>query len=467
MENVHPKAIPFKRSPSLRLRFCSFICLLHHQMRSKYPVTNISAMMDSSNTTTQSLGASSAEKRILQGNCRSNEDGSSFLGSANIEMEVDDLTLKKKNKFRPRVPESFQIDYLELNRQHDESIPLMQRLALLKRRLFQRKSQEKKDNTALRKRTQPEKPLGSISIDTAAHSSVLASLLHQKPTLPLPVILPPPPLIDPQAHLDQILASRGYATNRFSALDTAYYSTPTPLQEASYSAHLIHLVRSNNVVELQRIMSSGIISTNPCNSYGESLLHTVCRRGHAQLLKVMLESATRIQVCDDFGRTPFHDACWTLEPCFEVITLLLEHDPYLVHMVDLRGSTALSYVQRSSWAAWKNYIDANVDKFWPVNGGFEIPSFLKEEPNSRPLLERCSGNLEVATMVAKGKLTPEEALLVLQGDEDSVLSTDDVEDDDKSDSDSDDDDADDDHHVDSWEEDEELVLMVENHMRFV
>ncbi|GKY94822.1 hypothetical protein MPSEU_000447400 [Mayamaea pseudoterrestris] len=412
--------------------------------------------------------------RSLWGNCGSTGEESSLTGTLRDEMDDLPITPAADDEPRLRVPASFQIDYLELNREKDESKPLMNRLAKLKK-MFQRKSPNKKMSADLKKRAQSAKPLGSISIDTAANSSVLSSLLNPKPALAMPVIPVRTSIPDPQTHLNAILTSRGYATTVYSTLDTAYYATPSPFQEASYSAHLIHLVRTNNVSALERILSSGTISRNPCNAYGESLVHTVCRRGYAQLLKVMLHAGTRVQVCDDYGRTPLHDACWTPEPCFALIELLLEHDPFLVHMIDMRGSTALSYVQRSSWAAWRDFLDTNKDKFWPIGFGHaqKVPELVSEEPNSRPLSEP-DGNLEVAAMVAMGKLTPEEALIILQDGCMSIIQEDEMEDD-ETDSDDEDDEEEEEEEDDdegaeddeSWGVDEELVTMVENYMRFV
>lgn len=59
---------------------------------------------------------------------------------------------------------------------------------------------------------------------------------------------------------------------------------------------------------------------------------------------------------DDFGRTAMHDACWRAEPCFEIVSLLLDADPSLLHRADVRGSTALQYVPPEHWLRWGSWL---------------------------------------------------------------------------------------------------------------
>jgi Ankyrin repeats (3 copies) len=276
-------------------------------------------------------------------------------------------------------------------------------------------------------------------------------------------------VISPQAYLDAMLRSRGYNTTRFKSLQTAYYNKPTQLQNASYDLHLVQLVRKKDIDGFRAIMASGI-SPNPCNSFGESTLHMVCRKGETEFLKVMLEAGASVQVADDYGRSPLTDACWCARPCFDVVRLILEKDPRLFHLTDCRGAVPLSYVPPKDWAAWLVFLESIKDDFWPKRdarvGEQEPPELALLGANTRPLPNSPNAlTVELAAMVASGKMTPDEAHFLVHdktecstndGSEDEG---DDGDDSDDSDDDSDDSDDDsDDSDYDSEDDDDDFTL---------
>jgi hypothetical protein len=114
----------------------------------------------------------------------------------------------------------------------------------------------------------------------------------------------------PQSYLDALLKSRGYSTKRYFVHQSAYYNKVTKIQQISYHAHIVDLVKKNDIDELQSLFATGL-STNPSSSHGQGLIHLVCRLGAADVLQVMIDAGCDIQVSDDYGRTPIHDACWT------------------------------------------------------------------------------------------------------------------------------------------------------------
>ena len=237
------------------------------------------------------------------------------------------------------------------------------------------------------------------------------------------------PPMSPQAYLDVLIHSRGYSTRRYRTLQTGYYSKPTAFQQASYNVHLVKLVRANDVKKLRTVMQAGI-SPNPCNAYGESLVHMVCRRGDHELLKMLLDCGTSIQVSDDYGRTPLHDACWAAKPSFETVELIAAKDITLFHMTDSRGAVPLSYVRREHWPLWIDFFEAKKDEWWPPKAEEDIPSALIDvAPNERPITEPDNAlTIELASMVASGVMTPEEAKLLMEDDEEDEASDDDDED---------------------------------------
>jgi ankyrin repeat protein len=267
----------------------------------------------------------------------------------------------------------------------------------------------------------------------------------------------------PQEFLDALLLSRGYPITHYKTLNTAYYNKPTPLQQASYSRHIIDLIKAQNVTKFQQIMMCGI-SPNPCNTFGESSLHMVCRRGDAVLLQVLLadEVGTDLHVADDYGRTPLHDACWASSFAQEVVQLILmqniNENRHMFYMEDARGSLPLSYAQKSQYPQWKQFLEDHKDHFWPTvsNPSSTVSQSLliHQAPHTRSVADPANAlSLELAAMVANGRLEPHEATLIKEQGPATEEEEDETEaetlDDDDSDSDEDSDEEDDDSDYDS------------------
>ena len=212
-----------------------------------------------------------------------------------------------------------------------------------------------------------------------------------------------------------MLRSRGYSTQRYKTLQTSYHNKPTDHQVASYSVHMIQLVRSGNVEALKDIMACGI-SPNPCNAFGESLVHNVCRRGDHKMLEVFVKNGCALNVCDDYGRTPLHDGCWTAEPFFETVKMILDKDVRLFHMIDSRDRLPLGYVREDDWPAWIDFLESVKDTYWPPRNAKtpeEPPRLTQEGSNTRPLPDPANAlSLELTEMVANGRLKPEEAIFL-------------------------------------------------------
>ncbi|KAI2501371.1 hypothetical protein MHU86_13107 [Fragilaria crotonensis] len=217
--------------------------------------------------------------------------------------------------------------------------------------------------------------------------------------------------LSPQVFLDTMLKSRGYSTQNFCSLEGAYYCKPTALQQASYGIRLIEAIRRSDEIVLQKMLQAGL-SPNPCNSFGESIVHMLCRRGDYKLLKLFKEHGCSLQVTDDFGRTPLHDACWTTEPPFDIVDMILTTDRRLLHLVDCRGSSPLSYVSRNNWEKWIAYLQSRADTYWPPRnvakvGDEPAPPFCWEAQHSRPIPDPPNAiSIEAAkTLVSLGEVS--------------------------------------------------------------
>lgn len=73
-----------------------------------------------------------------------------------------------------------------------------------------------------------------------------------------------------QCFFNRMIEARGYSTMVYPTLQTGYYnnddtSSNAPFQEASYSSYTVDIVKSNNVPLFSKLLSSKLISCNPCN----------------------------------------------------------------------------------------------------------------------------------------------------------------------------------------------------------
>lgn len=142
---------------------------------------------------------------------------------------------------------------------------------------------------------------------------------------------------------------------------------PKPTEEmiAGYQVDFIKVFRENDVQKCRDLLIAGQ-SFQCCNRFGESLIHMACRRGWTDLVKfLVLEAGCSLIVQDDYGRTPFHDACWTPEPNFQLVEFLMEQVPELLCVTDVRGHTPFSYVRKSHWTLWRQFLEARTAMLRP------------------------------------------------------------------------------------------------------
>ena len=156
-----------------------------------------------------------------------------------------------------------------------------------------------------------------------------------------------------------------------------YFLEPTPELIAAYDKDVTTAARHEDLEALKVIYNQKGRTLQCCNRFGESILHVACRRGSAPITRFLLDEANvSLRVRDDFGRTPLHDACWTREPAFELVKMLIEKEPDLLLVSDKRGNTPLDYVRRDHWKAWCQFFtEMDIDKILPSE---EMINRLKE-----------------------------------------------------------------------------------------
>jgi hypothetical protein len=192
----------------------------------------------------------------------------------------------------------------------------------------------------------------------------------------------------PESHLEDILTDRGYLTNKMPALKVRCCHCPSQNQLDSYDVKIVTAVRDGDIASLRSLYDDGRCMS-ACNKFGESIVHMACRRGRGEVLKFLLANGADVLLRDDYGRTPLHDACWSAEPHFEIVQMLLNQDLRLLRLEDARGSTALQYVREEHWPLWCAFFDSKKHLYWPHLEGGDVAGVLEQEvstPNGgRPL----------------------------------------------------------------------------------
>jgi hypothetical protein len=169
--------------------------------------------------------------------------------------------------------------------------------------------------------------------------------------------------IPPAEFLSKLLGKRGYSSKTIPALKSQYRRIPTDKQLNDYDIQLVNAVRTSDLDSIKKMKESGMCMS-ACNQYSESIIHMACRRSEYNVIEYMLQNGGDIQIVDDYGRTPLHDACWRPEPRFDIVTLLLDRNPYLLQLLDIRGSTPLNYVREVDWLQWCAYIFYCKERYW-------------------------------------------------------------------------------------------------------
>jgi len=168
--------------------------------------------------------------------------------------------------------------------------------------------------------------------------------------------------VSPQDYLLSLLESKGSTVRISSCLAVeGFFAEPTEEEMNAYAHDVLTAIRSRDIDKLREFHESGR-PLKCSNNFGESLLHMACRRGFADVASFLIkEAGVTVRVRDDYGRTPLHDACWTCEPNFELLELIMKACPDLLFMSDRRGNTPLEYARPEQWEAYNNFLNERQD----------------------------------------------------------------------------------------------------------
>lgn len=185
----------------------------------------------------------------------------------------------------------------------------------------------------------------------------------------------------PSDHLKDLLAQH-YQISSFPSLSDDelkhFYIPYTDDMVQAYTMEYTSAIRSSDITAIRNYFRSENPSLAPrrilcCNNFGESSVHMACRRGATDILRFMLTHSkshhhshkSLLQVRCDMGRTPLHDACWTSQPQFDCIELIIHTCPELLYIRDKRGFLALDYVPRDLWGPWVEFLTSQVERLVP------------------------------------------------------------------------------------------------------
>lgn len=168
----------------------------------------------------------------------------------------------------------------------------------------------------------------------------------------------------PQQYIMETLRSKGCTHQvTFSLRDQAFFSAPTDEEISAYCNDVLTAVRTRDIKKLRELHATGR-PLKCSNQFGESLLHLACRRSFGDVASFLVkEAGVTVRVRDDYGRTPLHDACWTCEPNFELLELIIKECPELLFVRDRRGHMPLEYARREHWSAYVEFFSQRHDLF--------------------------------------------------------------------------------------------------------
>lgn len=170
-------------------------------------------------------------------------------------------------------------------------------------------------------------------------------------------------------------ARAAFKANGHGNIDTiqahaiSQFEAPTPEMIESHQTEVVAAVRRCDLDCIRQMQKDGTLKGNACNKFGESILHIACHRGHTSLVQYLLQDmkVNVAAVRDDYHRTALHDACWTTEPAFEVVDMLLDAAPEHVLLKDARGFTPFDYVRKEDHGKWLRFLWERKHKLRPIN----------------------------------------------------------------------------------------------------
>mmetsp|Transcript_29366 Transcript_29366/g.70620 ORF Transcript_29366/g.70620 Transcript_29366/m.70620 type:complete len:236 (+) Transcript_29366:112-819(+) len=190
-------------------------------------------------------------------------------------------------------------------------------------------------------------------------------------------------VIKPSDYVKSAFKANGFDIDTVKSAAMKNFSEPTEEMLSSYTSELLATVRKNNMDKLRQIHSEKKL-VNSSNKFGESLLHLSCRRSFTDMTKFLIHDVkVDLNIRDDYFRTPLHDACWTPNPNFELVELLIKEAPEHLLLEDVRGFTPFDYVRNDHWKLWLRFLWERREQLRPKDRKqADTPSAMDEEQSS-------------------------------------------------------------------------------------
>jgi ankyrin repeat protein len=137
----------------------------------------------------------------------------------------------------------------------------------------------------------------------------------------------------------------------------SHFTKPSKDVTDSYDMEVVRAIRERDLTKLRSMLSEGK-SFDASNRFGETLMHMACRRGCVEIVNFLIhEARVKVDVRDDLGRSALHDACWTTEPNFDVMDVLMKQFPLdMLLSEDVRGHTPFHYARKEHWDDWVAFL---------------------------------------------------------------------------------------------------------------
>eukprot|EP00980_Cylindrotheca_fusiformis_P029534 scaffold23499_cov109-Cylindrotheca_fusiformis.AAC.11 len=139
-------------------------------------------------------------------------------------------------------------------------------------------------------------------------------------------------VIKPSDYVKSAFKANGCDIDATKARSLKAFTDPSEVMISSYTSELLADVRKNRMGKLRELHSQ-------------------------EMTKFLLQDVkVDINIRDDYYRTPLHDACWTPEPNFELVDMLIRVAPEHLLLEDVRGFTPFDYVRTDHWKQWLRFL---------------------------------------------------------------------------------------------------------------
>jgi hypothetical protein len=161
---------------------------------------------------------------------------------------------------------------------------------------------------------------------------------------------------DPTVFIIDAFKDNGFSEKEIQTEAQSTFQQLTQDMVEAYTMEASKAARDDDIDTLRMLFEAGV-RLDSCNKFGDSLLNIACRRGHTRTVKFLVEEVkVNVHRADDLKRTPLHDACWTHEPNFEIVDILLRAAPMLAVCRDNRGAAPFEYARKHHIGQWLEFL---------------------------------------------------------------------------------------------------------------